>query len=424
MIDEKEINLSAIFKIIWERGKRIMIFTLVCTVISAGASLLIKNRYESIASLMMNPSKLGESIMQRPVTPMGSYLHFFTYPKHLMEIIDQYQLDEKPYKFRYPGDLKRRMFVSYVPNTSMFEIHVQLEDPQLAADVANELAERACNTVNQLMKIEQNVSTAEIEEESEKIFNEALQYKNVYLDTLKRNMKPLQIQTINNLMSMYATAMQEKETLDASILELEEKRRRFEEDVFSATSEYKQKLEVRRALVTDPLLVDQLRERKGEEINLDDLSDIVFYEETIDPYYNQLLMEYKSLLADIPSLTAKRDFLAKRTVEIQEKITQLQNELFEMDVEELVDKGNFDRAMEIFSGIDKEAGWAGTTVVSERQDLVLVDRAVPIKKKVYPRRSLIVVMAALTAFLLSFLYYLLIDLYGLMIDRSKKESEA
>lgn len=424
MIEEKQINLSSIITVIWERGKRILIFTLVCAGLAAIATLTIHNRYHSVASLMMTPSKLGERIMQRPVIPIRTYEAFLTYPSLLEKMIEKYQLKQSPYKFRYPQDLFKRIRVAYIIDTALLEIHVQLEDPQVAADIANELAQYAVKTVSRLVEIEQVSSTSKIEEQSNKSFNDTIQYKNIYLESLQRNMKPFHMQTLNNYMSMYATDMQQKETLDASIVELEEKIRKFESEVFSATSEYKQRIQLRRAVVTDPLLLEEIREKKGGEISMDELQNIVFYEEQMDPYYNQLLMQYKSLLADLPSQIKKRDFLATRIDELKTEIVSLQSKIFDMDVEELITKGDFDRTMEIYSGINKEVGWAGTTVASERQDLLIVDPAVPVKKKVFPRRSLMVGLAGLSAFLLSFLYYLLLDLYGLVKLQTKREDTA
>lgn len=414
MIEQKEISLSAIFHVIWERGKRILIFTFVCAALSAIMTLFVKNRYESAAFLMMSPSKLGERIMERPVIPMRTYVTFMTNPTVLTEIIQKYNLKERPYKFRFPQDLYDRILVYYMDDTAMLVIRVQMEDAQMAADIANALADRGIKTVKKLIKDEQTESTGELKLQSNGILNQVEGYKTTYLESLKRNMKPLHMQVLSNLMTMYANDVLQKETLDATIIELIEKKSWFESEVFSATSDYKQKVQLRRALVTDPLLVEQIREQKGGPVNLDDLKNIVFFEETLDTYYNSLLMEYKSLLADIPSQTKKRDFLANRVEELKKEITKLQSDIFDMDVEELITKADLDRELEIYSGIYKEVGWAGATVASERQDLVVIDPAVPVEKKVYPRRSLMVGLTGISAFLLAFLYYLIVDLYGLV----------
>ena len=96
----------------------------------------------------------------------------------------------------------------------------------------------------------------------------------------------------------------------------------------------------------------------------------------------------------------------------------MQNRVFEADLDEMIKKAELDRALEIYSGIDKQAGWAGTTVTTERQDLVLWIKAVPNLKKVFPSRSIMVAVAGMMAFLLAFLFYLLVDLYGLMKERA------
>lgn len=422
MIEEKEINLSSILTVIWERGKRITIFTIVCFIIGVVTAFSIKNRYEGVAYLQMNISKLGERTMERPPTPMRTYEMYIANPVVQLEIIKKYHLNEKPYKFKYPQDLGRRMGISYLENTALLKVYVELEDPALAADVANDLASKAVETANKLMGQEQLFTTSEFAKQSNRLYIEAERLKKVYLDSLLTNMKPVHMQELNNYMTLYAAAVQQKDTLDASLVELERKKNVFESEVFSASSDYKQKVQLRRAVVTDPLLIEHIREQKGASVNLDDLKDIVFYEESLDPYYNQLLMEYKSLIADIPSLTAKRDFLDGRIKQLQTDMENTQKRIFEMDVDELVTKGDYDRAMEIYSGIYKEEGWAGTTIASERQELVVVEKAVPLMKKVYPKRSLIIGLTGFSGFLLSFLYYLLFDLYGLL--RLQKRTNA
>ncbi len=417
---EKEINLSSIIRVMWERGKRILLFTLLCTALAAIVSLLIHNRYESAAVLFMNKSKLGERTMQYPSVPMRTYEKLFMQDEVILDVMKKYALDQSPYSFKYADDLRDRIMVYYLIDTSLINIAVVLEDPQTAADVANELASRAIAKVDNLLRIEQNTSTHEIETQSDKIYNEAIGFKNTHLETQKRNLLPMQIQTLSNYMTLYANAMQQRDTLDHSIVEQERRKVGFEE-ILSATSDYKQKVELRRALITDPLLIQQYREQHGGEIRLDDLKDIVFVEEQMDVYYNQFMMEYKKLLIDLPSLIPKRDSLLKSEQDYKKKIEDLQTKMFDMEMEELVTKGDFDRALEVYSGINKQVGWAGTTVATERQDLVQVSHAVPNLKKVSPRRSLMVAVSGMSSFLLAFLYYLLVDLYGLVRSNTGRE---
>jgi capsular polysaccharide biosynthesis protein len=423
MIDEKEINLSAIITVIWERGKRIMIFTIICSVLGALSSLTIKNRYEARADLMLNPSKIGERIMEKPAIPIKTYDDLFFHPGVYKDIIDKFELDESPYNLKYPNDLSGRVRINNDDASAMYVFSVQLEDATMACDVTNELAAQAIAIVNHFVDFEQKESTQKIETESNKSLDTVYYFRDIYLKSIKTNLKPLQMQKVANHLTMYSDNIRQKENLDFSIIELANRKKGFEEIFSASNTDFTETITVKRSILTEPLVLETIRDKVGYDANLADLAGMRFTDEHINGSYAALNMEYQKLMVDLPAQIIKRDALALRAEEHLKKITELQTALYDMEVEELFTKGDMDRALEVFAGINKDAGWAGTTVASERQDLVLVHEAVVNPKKVYPRRSLMVGLTGMSAFLLSFLYYLLVDLYGLMTLRTKKEEE-
>ncbi|MFB3786350.1 MAG: Wzz/FepE/Etk N-terminal domain-containing protein [bacterium] len=418
MIEEKEISLSSIFQVIWERGKRISLFTVLCMAVAAGSSLLIPNRYLSDATLFVLKSKLGERTMQNPAIPMRSFEWLFTADEILLQVIDRCGLRNPPYKMKYPGHLRSRMVVSYINDTSIIKIAVMLEDAEKAAEVANVLAQIAIEKNKELIEKEKQSSSSQIETEIEKIRKQVTLFREEYERTAKKNLKPFTVVQLTNLNTIYSTLEQQIDTLDHSIVEQKERLARMDQ-IFSATdSALKPKIRTERSVFSDNLSFETMRQTLGENVDLENLKGITFYDEAVNPSYFSLQQEYEKLKADLPSLEAKRQSMANRIKDVSQQIEVMQNKLFDMELDEMIKKAELDRALEIYSGIDKQASWAGTTVTTERQDLVLWIKAVPNLKKVYPTRSIMVAVAGMMAFLLAFLFYLLVDLYGLMKERN------
>jgi len=418
MIEEKEISLSSIFQVIWERGKRISIFTVVCMAVSAVSTAFIPNRYMSDATLCVLKSKLGEHTMQNPAIPMKSFEMLFTADEVLMEVMDRCGLRNPPYNMKYTGTLRSRMVVTYIYDTSIIKVAVILEDADKAAEVVNVLAQVAIEKNKELIELEKRSSSNQIEIEVGKIKKQVEHFREEYEKTTKQNLKPFLIVQLTNLDTIYSTLGQQIDTLDHSIVEQKERLAQMER-IFSATdSSLQPKIRTERSVFSDNLSFETMRQTLGENANLEDLQGITFYDEAVNPSYFTLQQEYEKLKADLPSLEAKRRSMADRVAGVSQEIVAMQNRVFEADLDEMIKKAELDRALEIYSGINKQAGWAGTTVTTERQDLVLWIKAVPNLKKVFPSRSIMVAVAGMMAFLLAFLFYLLVDLYGLMKERA------
>ncbi|HOJ59457.1 MAG TPA: hypothetical protein PK878_04155 [bacterium] len=418
MIEEKEISLSSILYVIWDRGKRISLFTGFCMVVAAVSTLLIPNRYMSEATLCVLKSKLGEHTMQNPAIPMRSFEMLFTADEVLMEVMDRCGLRNPPYNMKYPGTLRSRLLVSYIYDTSIIKVAAMLEDAEKAAEVVNTLAQVAIEKNKELIEKEKQSSSHQIALEIEKIKTQVEQFRKEYETTARKNLKPFLIVQLTSLDTIYSTLEQQIDTLDHSIVEQKERLAQMER-IFSATdSALQPKIRTERSVFSDNLSFETIRQTLGSDANLTDLKGITFYDEAVNPSYFSLQQEYEKLKADLPSLEAKRQSMADRIASVSEQIVIMQNRLFEADLDEMIKKAELDRALEIYSGIDKQAGWAGTTVTTERQDLVLWIKAVPNLKKVYPSRSIMVAVSGMMAFLLAFLFYLLVDLYGLMKERT------
>lgn len=415
MIQEREINLFNVVQVILQRGVKILTFTLVCMMLAALSTLFIQNRYEANALLQMNKSKIGEHTMTNPAIPMNTYQELFSNNEIYYRLLNQYpELTKAPYNFKYPQDLKKRVGVGFSGMASIIALSLELESAEMAATVLNAMAELVIEKNKALMEFEKKTSRMFIEEELRRVQEELELYRETYLNLLKQNQKPILIAELNSKISTLSLLEQSLDTLDHSIAELQTKEDAFKE-IFSATnSSFNPTFVLRRSVVIDPVLSKKVEEMADSDLAFDEIKDISFFDESVNTAYVENYTEFMALKANLPALIEKRNSMRQRVRELKPVIHDMQQRLDEMELEEMLAKANLDRTLEVLSGIDKQVGWVGTTVATERQDLILWSPAVPINKKVYPNRSLIVGTVGLLAFLLSFIFYLLADLYGLL----------
>jgi len=417
MVAEVEISLNAVVNVIWDRGRRILYFTAVSMFLGMLATFIVHNRYESHALLLMNKSRLGEETMKNPAIPMDTYVTMVTADDVMQDMIQKYGLRESPYNLRYPNDMRGRVQVYYLMGSSYLSISVVLEDPTLAANVANDLAEQTITKNRELMADEKKSSQQLITEEVNKIKLRQDQYKEDYLNLLLKNNKLVLMKELDTNQTILATLRQEEETLDNSIREQEEKMVKFKalffDPQFDRHPDFQKIIPVWKSIFSDNASMELVKQATGN-VDFQDMAQMGIHDEMLNTGYITLLQEYSKLQVDLPSLIAKQVRTASRIAEVEAKVEEQNKTFNKMDVAETEAKANYDRELEVYSGIYKDLGWAGTTISSERQDLILSNKAIPIKKKIWPRRSIIIALVGLVAFLMSLMYFLLADLYGML----------
>ncbi len=417
MVTEREINIFAVIEVIWERGKKILMITVVTMFLAMLISLTIANRYTSTATLIMQKSKLGERTMQNPAMPMQSYFEIIQADEILWQVIQSYDLDEKPYRLRYPKELRDRLTIVSFGESANIGIEVTLEDPQIAASVANALATHAIEKNQFLIEKEKEVSQSKITEETNHIKERLDRYQAEYLELLKKNNLPIVRNNLDTNLTLLTTLRQEKQTLDLSIAELQKSIEYFEDLFFDPGFErhpdFQKLTSVKTSIFEDVAALETIKD-SSPPMRVRDLVDLSVSEEQVNAGYFNLVQEYSKLQVDLPSQMEKRDRTAQRIEELEEIVEEQQRRIHEMEVEEQEAKANYDRELEVYGGVYKEWGWAGSNIYQERQELILAHHAIPVEKKVFPRRTLMIALAGLGAFLVALLFFLLVDLYGLM----------
>ena len=142
----------------------------------------------------------------------------------------------------------------------------------------------------------------------------------------------------------------------------------YEEALFHG--DLKKIITLKRSVVDDPVILEEIRDASGQ-VDLESIKDIDLYIEQLDSTYIMLESEYTKAKIDLAALKKRLEETEKEIKTLEQQLAEQQRELFIMETDEMIAKADFDRQLEVMSGVDKQVGWAGTTVTTERLDVIV-----------------------------------------------------
>jgi capsular polysaccharide biosynthesis protein len=160
---EDELTLMDVFKVLARRWKLIVAVTLIPTIVVAGVLLFtVKPTFTSTATVLVSqqsviPPDLGPLptlTANQPVATIETYVTLAQDPELYRRIIEQLQLSGEPWRLT-TSTLARAVKVTSTKNTNMITIDVKLGDKDLAAAVANAVAEQLVERAKGLVVAEQ-----------------------------------------------------------------------------------------------------------------------------------------------------------------------------------------------------------------------------------------------------------------------------
>ncbi|MGG3640553.1 Wzz/FepE/Etk N-terminal domain-containing protein [Bacillus gobiensis] len=154
---EETINLKDILQIIKKRLALIILITAVVTITSAGISYFVLTPiYENSTQILVNQSKNEQqpvqfNEVQTNLQLINTYNVIIKSPAVLDKVISEMNLDMKV------KELNGKITVSSEQDSQVVNITVQDEDPQSAAEIANQIASVFQKEVSSIMNVD-NVS--------------------------------------------------------------------------------------------------------------------------------------------------------------------------------------------------------------------------------------------------------------------------
>ena len=151
---EREAEFIDYLTVLWRWKSAIALGTLAAAATALVVSLIMPKTYQATATLMVTRSKFGSDQLLGPqqlALTAKTFEGIIRNRGAMGDAVSKFNLAGAPYVVK-PRDLMERVETSAVKDTSLLTVSVEFPDAQLAADIANFLAERGIelnNTLNE-----------------------------------------------------------------------------------------------------------------------------------------------------------------------------------------------------------------------------------------------------------------------------------
>lgn len=407
-----EISLRELLEILWN-GKWIIFLVTAILVVTTGifSFLVISPTYEAYTALMINAQynqqvpvadnafdAMVGSLSQYPVMSNQTYLQQVTSPVVLQQVIAKLQLEGLT-----PSALKEKISVELVDGTNIMRIKVKDHDPQLAAQIANQLSKEFVTFVSEKTE-EQMIKSAEVLEdqllkEQEKV--------DKYVGDLKEFLK--QPQSVTEIEQEIAARLEQITEQKKRLTDLEVEIGSYEAAIAQAEhilQNTPKVLETKKSLAEDSYLhsiVSEKTERPQSETG-----SITMSSEEINSVYLDIQADIAQKSIFLAQLQGEKSSIMVKIKENQSKLEELQAIYAEKSMAyDKIDQKvkNAKDTYNLFLKKYEEALITGTAKIGENNVMLITPAMVP-ENPVAPKKILNVAISGVLGLMLSGFYVL------------------
>ena len=381
---EHEPELIDYLLVLWRWKTLIVLGTVVAAAAALAVSFVMPKVYEATTTLMVLKSKFGSDQLLGPqqlAFTAKTYEGIVKNSGALSEALVKFKLTQPPYNLKR-RDFQRLVDINAVKDTALLTLSVELGEPQLAADVANFLAQRAIGLNDRLNQGE---------------VGESHTFMETQVDRTAASMKEAQaaLATFEKEADIEIVRKQEEVSLDR-LGNLQAQRTKVEADLAAVTGDLASldkdvrqqppTLKTSRTLVEDPAYQQALAKLSRADINA--LLGINMQSEQLNPTYSFLQQKLAEDHREAAGLTARKRELDRLLAENDKQLAELQNELTEKTtrLESLTRAYELER--DSYKLLRSRLDAANVEVVSKTSLLKVVDPALPPQRHVRPRKGL------------------------------------
>jgi polysaccharide biosynthesis transport protein len=150
--EDDDIRLGDYLHVLWVRRVLVLGCALVIGGLVAAQTLLGGRTYEATLMMAVNQSKIGDS--EAATIAASNFRPLIENHGIADAIITEFKLDRPPLELTRTEFLSQVLWVEELRNTSLLQLRVRLADPELAAKVANRVAEKAVDLARRLSQDE------------------------------------------------------------------------------------------------------------------------------------------------------------------------------------------------------------------------------------------------------------------------------
>ena len=379
-----------------------------CSFLALVVSLLLPKIYRATTYVLVSEPKIGSTL------PTGAwqyalirtYLPFVDSDALLTNALHDLHLDQAPYemtveKFRKRGYLD----VDFPKSTRLLEINVEFPDAQLAADLANYLAQNAVKFNDRLTASDTEVTQAFLRKRLEEVRNRLAQVERERLQIRERAKLEDKERELVILLDTKQQLAGQLQQLSMASAQNSAKAMALQAHLASEPRIFN----LRKNVFSDPLLKHAVTQSGGTAE-----AEFSVSEETVNSAHEKLTTQYADALADAQGNRAGFQAGETRLAQVNGSIGRLLSEVAQRRSEiERVDR-EYTVAKEAFETASRDYLNASVIVTSKSQDLKQLAPAVPPERPVRPRLVLNVVLATLLGFALLTLLALARESYRAM----------
>jgi protein tyrosine kinase modulator len=404
---DDEVDLMRYVLLLWRYRLAIAIGTILCGIAAFVATGLTSRTYEATVKLVVSPPKTGG------VGEVGSTISVATF-RSLIEnqslgakVVEEFALNKPPHEVTASEFLREMVKVEAVRDTSVIVVKVTLWDPELAAKVANRMAQAAEQLAERLSQ-DETISARDI-------IRAQLDESRKRLDQAEGNLESFRKKAQLELLREDVDAMLgQRGTLLALLVDIQAEKARLAQA--EAQLAKRNRIDtLRRSIDTDPAAMEALR-RGGAETG--SVLPLQLRNESVDPVYEDLdkvAAESRTALAGMEKQRAELIDVRKLDRDQQAKLSLLYQQ--EMLLSRL--QTEYQISKEAYVDVSKRYEQARLQVAGRSAQLQLMDAALPPDRPVSRHMVRNTALALIAGFTLTAIAAIFLDRFKRAMGREK-----
>jgi len=393
-MEEKEINLADYLKIFWKWKYLIIFGTLISGIIAIIFSFNLPKIYRATVTFLVSASPVvngQEQIQENHYEILvETYRGFIKNKSSLSAAMKKFQLDQKPYNFSVER-MEKVVSVEPVQNSKLVRLDVDLDNPQLATDIANFIAG---NAVELNLKLNQgNTVEAQrfLNNEVNNVEQELKSSEKEFLDFQKQaRMADLRKQT-ETLLTMRSLLSQQLTDTEVNLSGEEGKLKKLEEEIKSRSP-----IITLTKNIADDYSYQQILSAFTSS-QQKDIMHLSLKSEAINEAYGKMDQDLVSSRGEVDQLKSREKTLADSLGKIDQELKTRQITLSKQTMEEQRLNNRFQLASSVYQDFRRKLEEANINVVATSQDLKILDPAITPSSPIKPRKGIIVTVTLLMA---------------------------
>lgn len=391
---ENEIDLIKYSKIIWKWKYLIILGTLAATIIAILISFSLPKVYRATVTFLVTTSPIirgpGELAEPRYDLLIETYKGFINNKLSLTSAIKKFNLGNPPQDFSL-DQLESKVSVKSVRNSKLLQLNVELPNPQLAADIANFLAETAVNLNAKLSQGDTFEAQKFINEELKKIEQEFQEAEKELL-AFQKHARMADLRSRNaTLLGLYGSLSQNLNETGIDLTSELGKMNRLSEELKNRSP----KISLTKSLIDDPAYQQLISSISSSQQK--DFLHLSLKSESINEAYGKMDQDLVISQAEVDKLKSKKNAIMDSLAKIGPELQAAQITLAQQGMEETRLNNRYQLASTVYQDFRRKLEEANINVFSKSQDLKILDPAIIPSHPIKPRKRVVVMFTFFTA---------------------------